>query len=218
MKQEREKLTPPYFRYMIHLIRPFPDFDPPFIKPVRQKAVELLHLKEGNRVLDMGCGPGGSFPYLVRAVGPTGEVVGIEISPEVAINARRRIAKNGWKNVQVIEADAQDVILTGIFAGALMFAASDVFGSEKALENIFSHLKEKAQVAIFGAKASSHHLGKISNPFFRMMISKLGFPTTPGLEYEPWRLVEKRTGRLDIEEYFFGSMFLASGSAARKSS
>src|SRR6266436_5077185 len=98
MKEERRDLTPPYFRYAIHLIRPFPDFDPSFIKPVRQKAVALLHLRHCDRVLDMGCGPGGSFPYLVPAVGPSGEVVGVEISPEVAINARRRIAKNGGKN------------------------------------------------------------------------------------------------------------------------
>jgi cyclopropane fatty-acyl-phospholipid synthase-like methyltransferase len=80
--------------------------------------VELLHLKAGDRVLDVGCGPGGSFPYLVHAVGQSGQVIGVEISPEMSINARRRIAKNGWRNVQVIEA-AQDVHLTGLFDGLL---------------------------------------------------------------------------------------------------
>src|SRR5713101_7840699 len=121
MKEKRKDLTPPYFRYLVRLIRPFPDFDPSFIKPVRQKAVELLHLKQGDRVLDMGCGPGGSFPYLVSAVGPSGEVVGVEISPEVAINARKRIERNKWRNVQVMEADARTVHLTGMSDGALMF-------------------------------------------------------------------------------------------------
>jgi hypothetical protein len=66
MAQGRKDLTPPYV-YLIRVFRPFPDFDPPFIKPVRQKAVELLDLKKGDRVLDVGCGPGGSFPYLVHA-------------------------------------------------------------------------------------------------------------------------------------------------------
>src|SRR5881397_1912229 len=105
MKGKSKDLTPPYGRCLVHLIRPFPDFDPSFIKPVRRKAVELLHLKEGDRVLDVGCGPGGSLPYLVRAVGPSGEVVGVEISPEVTINARRRVEKNRWSNVQVVQAD-----------------------------------------------------------------------------------------------------------------
>ena len=114
MAQERKGLTPPY-GYLVRLFRPFPDFDPPFIKPMRQKAVELLHLKAGDRVLDVGCGSGGSFPYLVDAVGQSGQVVGVEISPEIIINTKNRIAKNGWTNVQVIEAAAQEVHLTGLF-------------------------------------------------------------------------------------------------------
>ena len=211
MKEERKELTPPY-GHLARLLRPFPDFDPFFIKPVRQKAVELLDLKEGDRVLDVGCGPGGSFPYLVRAVGQSGQVVGVEISPEISINARRRIEKNGWRNVEVIEASAQEVRLTGTFDGLLMFAAADVYASEEALENIFPHLNEKARVAAFGAKLSSSRLGKILNPFLRMLFN-LSFSTTPRPDYEPWRSLAKRVEKLNVEEYFFGLMFLTSGSA-----
>src|SRR2546430_6099647 len=163
MREKRKDLTPPY-GHRARLLRPFPDFDPSFIKPVRQKAVELLDPKQGDRVLDGGRGPAGSFPYLVRAVGRSGQVVGVEISPEISINARRRIEKNGWRNVEVIEAAAQEVHLTGTFAGLLMFAAADVYASEEALENVFPHLNEKARVAAFGAKLSSSRLGKILNP------------------------------------------------------
>jgi demethylmenaquinone methyltransferase/2-methoxy-6-polyprenyl-1,4-benzoquinol methylase len=211
VKEERKELTPPY-GHLARLLRPFPDFDPFFIKPVRQKAVELLDLKEGDRVLDVGCGPGGSFPYLVRAVGKSGQVVGVEISPEISINARRRIEKNGWRNVEVIEASAQEVRLTGTFDGLLMFAAADVYASEEALENIFPHLNEKARVAAFGAKLSSSRLGKILNPFLRMLFN-LSFSTTPRPDYEPWRSLAKRVEKLNVEEYFFGLMFLTSGSA-----
>jgi demethylmenaquinone methyltransferase/2-methoxy-6-polyprenyl-1,4-benzoquinol methylase len=210
MKEKRKDLTPPY-GHLARLLRPFPDFDPAFIKPVRQKAVQLLNLKEGDRVLDVGCGPGGSFPYLVRAVGKSGQVVGVEISPEISINARRRIEKNGWRNVEVIEASAQEVHLTGTFNGLLMFAAADVYASEEALENIFSHLNEKARVAAFGAKLSSSRFGKILNPFLRLLFN-LSFSTTPRPDYEPWRSLAKRVEKLNVEEYFFGLMFLTSGS------
>ena len=50
---DNHELTPPYFRYLVHLIRPFPDFDFFFIKPLRQKGVQLLQLKPGDRVLDV---------------------------------------------------------------------------------------------------------------------------------------------------------------------
>ncbi|MBI4548432.1 MAG: methyltransferase domain-containing protein [Ignavibacteriae bacterium] len=216
MKEERKDITPPYARYLVYLIRPFPDFDPSFIKPVRQKAVGLLNLKQGDRVLDMGCGPGGSFPYLFDAVGPSGEVVGVEISPEVAMNARRRIARNVWRNVQVIEADARTIQLTGTFDGALMFAAADVYGSQEALDNIFPHLRENAQVAAFGYKYSNNALGTILNPLLRMAHRLFSFPTTPLPEYEPWRILAKRVEKLNVEEYFLGLMFLASGSVASR--
>ena len=215
MTDRRTNLTPPYFRYTVRLIRPFPDFDFSFIRPLRQKAVNLLHLQKGDRVLDMGCGPGGSFPYLVRAVGPSGQVIGVEISPEVSINARRRIARNSWTNVELIEAPGQHVSLAGTFDGLLMFAAADIYGSEEALVNIFPHLRENARVVAFGAKLSRNHAGMILNPLFRMLF-KLSFPTTPSVEHEPWRKLAKRTERLIVEEYFFGSMFLASGSVVTK--
>jgi len=214
MKEERKDLTPPY-GHLARLLRPFPDFDPSFIKPVRQKAVELLDLKEGDRVLDVGCGPGGSFPYLVRAVGQSGQVVGVEISPEISINARTRIEKNRWRNVEVIEAAAQEVHLTGTFDGLLMFAAADVYASEEALENIFPHLNEKARVAAFGAKLSSSRLGRILNPLLRLLFN-LSFSATPRPDYEPWRILAKRVENLDVEEYFLGLMFLTSGSVVTK--
>jgi demethylmenaquinone methyltransferase/2-methoxy-6-polyprenyl-1,4-benzoquinol methylase len=212
VKDERKELTPAY-GHLALLIRPFPDFDPAFIKPARQKAVELLNLKEGDRVLDVGCGPGGSFPYLVHAIGQSGQVVGIEISPAISINARRRIEKNRWKNVQVIEAAARDVRLTGTFNGLLMFAAADVYASEEALANIFPHLGENARVVAFGAKLSRNRLGALLNPVLRMLFS-LSFSTTPRPDCEPWRILEKRVKHADIEEYFLGLMFLASGSVA----
>ena len=43
------------------------------------------------------------------------------------------------------------------------------------------------------------------------MMYKLSFSSTPGPDYEPWAIVEKYTGAVEIAEYFFGLMFLASG-------
>ena len=185
------------------------------MKPVRQRAVGLLLLKQGDRVLDMGCGPGGSLPYLVDAVGISGEVVGVEISPEISINARARIEKNEWRNVKVIEGAAQTVHLPGRFDGVLMFAAQDVFASQEALANIFRHLRGNARVVVFGAKTSSDRLGRLLNPVLRMLY-KLNFSEAPKPDHKPWRILAPRVEKLDVEEYFFGLMFLASGSVVTK--
>ncbi len=214
-QRDNRELTPPYARYLVHLIRPFPDFDPFFIKPLRQKAVQMLQLKPGDRVLDAGCGPGGSFPYLADAVGPSGEVVGVEISPETAINARRRIEKNGWRNVRMIVADARAVKLEGNFDGLLTFAAADIYASPQALNNLFPYLKSDARVVAFGAKLSQRRSGKAFNLLFRLLW-KLSFPSTPALSHKPWVPLESRVDGLKVEEYFFGCMFLAWGSIKRE--
>ncbi|NDP26234.1 MAG: class I SAM-dependent methyltransferase [Flavobacterium sp.] len=206
---------PLYSRYLVYLTRPFPDFDFSFIKPVRQKAVESLNLMEGDRVLDAGCGQGGSFPYLQQCVGFSGEVIGLEISPRTIINTQKRITKNKWNNVKVIECDARTVNLTGKFDALLMFAAPDIFASEKAISNIFPHLKDNAHIAFFGAKFSDRPFGWILNSLLKITL-KLSFSTTPGLEREPWRVIGKQLNDLKIIEYFFGSMFLASGTLKSK--
>jgi phosphatidylethanolamine/phosphatidyl-N-methylethanolamine N-methyltransferase len=202
--------TPPYVHYLARLIRPFPNFDFFFIKSLRQAAVDALRLQPGNRVLDVGCGPGGTFPYLVKAVGSSGEVVGIEISPEVAINARNRIEVRRWSNVQVIQGDARTVTLSGEFDGMVLFAAPDVYASPQALANLLPYLKDNAPVVAFGAKLSRRRFAGALNMVFRSLM-KLSFSSTPGLNHEPCSVLENWLVEVHVQEYFFGCMFLASG-------
>jgi SAM-dependent methyltransferase len=211
---KKEIKDPFYARYLVYLTRPFPDFDFFFIKPVRKRAVELLSLKPGDRVLDAGCGSGGSFQYLLERIGSTGEIVGVDISPGTIINTNKRIVKNNWQNVTAIEANAQTVKLSGKFDGLLMFAAPDVFASEKALSNILPYLKENARVAFFGAKISKRRFGWLLNGLLRIAFSRLSFLTGPQLEEKPWTIIEKHLIKLEVKEYFFGWMFLANGVTA----
>ncbi len=200
----------PYANYLSRLIRPLPNFDFFFIKPIRRKAVGLLQLGPGARVLDLGCGAGGSFPYLVEAVGANGSVTGVDIGAQSCINARRRIASNRWSNVAVVQAAAQEVALEGRYDGALMFAAPDVFASESAMNHVFPHLREGSRVVFFGAKISEERLAKPLNLLLRKLVAKLS-PNTPLPDEEPWSLLSGRVSELRIEPYFLGTMFLASG-------
>jgi SAM-dependent methyltransferase len=206
-----EPATPRYFKLLLWLLRPFPDFDFAFIKPVRARAAALLRLTAGSRVLDAGCGPGGSFPFLRAATGESGEVVGIEISADVAAHAERRISRNGWRNVRVIVAAAEHVPLEGEFDGLHMIAAPDVYASAAALANLEPHLKAGARVVFFGAKTSARRYGWLLNPLFRRVFPRLTFASTPVPDDAPWSLLAPRLSDFEVEEYFFGWMFLASG-------
>lgn len=212
MDRSKRSLTPLYARLLLGPTRPFPNFDMPFIKPVRERAVRSLCLRPGDRVLDAGCGIGAGFSLLARAVGPTGRVVGVEISPETAAAARRRIERNGWGNVEVIAGPADVVALSGGYDALIMFAAPDVYGSKDALANILPHLRSGARVVLFGAKRSELAIGRALNPLLKLALSKLSFATTPHPDNEPWKLVADVVTNLKFEQYCFGTMFLAWGS------
>jgi SAM-dependent methyltransferase len=203
--------SPLYVRLLAGLVRPFPNFDFGFIKPLRQEATTLLRLRPGDRVLDVGCGSGGAFPSLVQAVGAAGKVVGVEISPVSAAHARQRAVANEWSNVEVVLASAEQARLTGLYDGLLMFAAPDVYASKASLARLTTHLRQGTRVAFFGSKVSRRRFGWVLNSALNLAMTRLSLPTTPGLETEPWRLAAEHLEEFVVEEHFYGWMFIAAG-------
>lgn len=62
----------------------------PDIVAQRARTMELLALRPGERVLDIGSGPGFLCADMAAAVGPTGKVRGIDISPVMVARATAR--------------------------------------------------------------------------------------------------------------------------------
>ncbi|MFG1928694.1 class I SAM-dependent methyltransferase [Cryptosporangium sp. NPDC048952] len=58
--------------------------------PAYAAAVTAAGLPAGATVLDLGCGTGRALPALRAAVGPTGTILGVDITPEMLAVARRR--------------------------------------------------------------------------------------------------------------------------------
>ncbi|MAA75147.1 MAG: hypothetical protein CMN28_10610 [Salinisphaeraceae bacterium] len=71
----------------------------------RKIAAGALMLKPGDTVVDLGCGTGLNFPYLQAAVGDTGKIIGVDLTPAMLEQAEQRSKKAGWANVELIEAD-----------------------------------------------------------------------------------------------------------------
>jgi len=76
-------------------------------KSLRKRSLELLKLQKGEKVLEIGFGRGTALIEISKAVGETGEVYGIDLTPEMVKITRKNLAKNHIFNVKVEEGDAR---------------------------------------------------------------------------------------------------------------
>jgi SAM-dependent methyltransferase len=100
----------------------FPDDE-----PLYRQAVEALDPGPGSIALDAGCGTGRALPALRDAVGPTGLVVGLDVTPEMLDEAARR---GRDRSATLVNADASCLPLSSgtvnaIFAAGLVHHLAD---------------------------------------------------------------------------------------------
>ena len=60
----------------------------------------IASLKEGETVLDLGSGGGFDCFLAARAVGKTGRVIGVDMTPDMVSKARKNAAEAGYTNVE----------------------------------------------------------------------------------------------------------------------
>jgi ubiquinone/menaquinone biosynthesis C-methylase UbiE len=175
---------------------------------LRERTIAALELRSGDAVLDVACGTGLSFPMLAAAVGSTGRVAGIELSPDMARLAKDRIARRGWRNVRLIEAAAEHASLGGPFDAVLFNFTHDVLQSPAALAHIFAATKPGARVAVSGSKLFPWWLAPAN-----ALVRRINAPyvtTFAGLD-RPWRLLANYVPDLRVRAALWGAGYLAYG-------
>ena len=65
--------------------------------PLTAVALDAAAPATGERVIDVGCGCGATVLGLARRVGPTGHVLGLDVSEPMSARARERIAYRGTR-------------------------------------------------------------------------------------------------------------------------
>ena len=71
--------------------------------------VALAAIKEGERVLDMGSGAGFDCFLASSLVGPSGQVIGVDITSEMVDKARANARKGGYENIDFRQGDLENM-------------------------------------------------------------------------------------------------------------
>ena len=78
-------------------------------KKARKELIKNLEIKKGDRVFIIACGTGQNFKIIEEKIGNSGEIIALDYSKEMLKIAQKRIKKNNWKNIKLINADARDL-------------------------------------------------------------------------------------------------------------
>lgn len=105
------------------------------VSKYKQRTYELMRIRQGDRVLDVGCGPGTDTIPLASLVGEMGQVVGVDTDEEQIMRANQRAVDAGvdkWVSHQLAD-------------GRQLTFDSNYFNSVRS-ERVFQHNTDRNQL------------------------------------------------------------------------
>jgi len=184
----------------------------------RRMAVKALKLLPGDTVLELACGTGINFPLFQKYIGPTGRIIGVDITDAMLEQARKRVANQWWKNVTLIQHDASTYqIPSNVNAVFSSYALSIFPDTKRVLTNIASSLAPSGRLTLIELQ-----IPKFWHPWLASAAVALMKPfavTENWVSRRPWETIRntinERFNNVEVSEHFFGLTYIISGKKTR---
>jgi len=180
------------------------------ISEYRKRAVDCLDLKEGDFVIDLGCGTGLCFSLLIEKIGQKGTLLGVDVSSEMLSLAEQRVRAAGWSNVTLIHSDIENYDFPEAVDGLI---STGVFGylqeREAILKKIYNSLVINGKIVIVDGKRPQGW----PLPLFKLFVS-LSSPyglTESYFDNNTSELVSYLYQNVTFEELYGGLLYITSG-------
>lgn len=122
--------------------------------PVRRRYVRPLlgraGIQPGERVLELGPGPGAFTIGAARLVGPAGRIIAVDIQPEMIARVEERVREAGLANVETHVASAYDLPLEdeSVDRAFLVTVLPEILDRGRALSELHRVLKPGGVLSI----------------------------------------------------------------------
>lgn len=182
------------------------------MRAYRLAAIKKLSLQRGDFVIELGCGTGLNFTFLINNIGPEGRLIGVDLTPGMLDIAQVRVQRSGWKNVELIQSD---VTVFDFPKGVNGVLATGLFGYipeyDRVIKEASQSLVPGGHIAILDGKQPEN----LPSWLFRSVL-KLGGPFGYTPEYfnvRPWESVERYLKETSFETRYGGMIYILSGTA-----
>lgn len=154
------------------------------LAPDSDAQFEKIGIRQGESVVDLGCGPGGVLHLLGKRVGPSGSVVGIDSNPSFVELARLFVAGNELPQVEVREGDAYNTGLPrGSFDGAHMrLLLVNLPEPERIVREMVALVRPGGWIASFEADFLTHNCDPPHPAWRRLLDTYLTYSAMRGVD------------------------------------
>ena len=201
------------------------DGDHAFVHEYGESVVDLLDPRPGERILDLGCGTGHLTAEMAAAVGPEGDVVGIDRSEAMIADARETYPDLRFEAVDATEYDPDESFDAAFSNAALHWIADQGAVTERVADALVpggrfvAELGGRGNVArvVEAALLERHERGRdASHPWYFPTVGEhAGLLESHGFEVRLARLFDRPTeldgGRDGLRNWLatFGDSLLA---------
>ncbi|MHB1313501.1 MAG: methyltransferase domain-containing protein [Gemmatimonadaceae bacterium] len=181
----------------------------------RRRAVELLGLARGDRVVELGCGTGRNFSLLERAVGPRGAVIAVDLSETMLARAHQRADRHGWSNVELVHCDMATYQYPATVDGILSTYALTILPEyDRVIERACGALRDGGRCVVLDQKVPTGPASWLV-PLLDLLSRPLDYSGTIG-ERRLWESIGRHADHMRVEEFYGGFVYLAVGEMSAK--
>ena len=180
----------------------------------RRIAIQALKLQTGDTVLELACGTGINFPLFQRYIGPSGRIIGVDITDAMLEQAKKRVATQGWKNVSLIQHDASTYkIPSDVNAVFSSYALSIFPDTKRVLTNIANSLTTEGRLTLIELQIPKFWHWRLASAAVALM--KPFAVTEEWVARRPWKTIRntinEKFDNVEVTEHFFGLTYIISG-------